>query len=281
MGCCQDGCNISILHNNKMRDVDDIDITADKATLPFSPVVNLKNVALSSVARWDIAMSPIVIDIDFPATYIDYFSLGQSNLSPDGTMTVEFWLAGVLQHTLSLAAPVIPIGVFNISIHEWLEKYQTSALLDDCIDGGINADNIKIHITDPTNPQTYIQLGRVFFGEMTCYPVQENMVLTHARNTNADGGACALSSGFSHINTAALGGRELDIPFDGVNMDLRASLFLAWRLFHDQPWVIKAGLPIESNSIINEHAFLGMPTIESVKHITYDKYSLDLNLKEI
>ena len=281
MPCCQDGCNISVLHHNKMHDVPDVGLTADKPTLPFSPVTNLNQLGRLKVSRWDVAQSPVVIDI-VPTSpiLIDYVGAMQTNLSPTGTIVITLWNSGVLLHSVTINPAVIPIGLFNISVQDWLEKYVGDSIIDDCTPI-LLCDNIKIEINDAANPTGYMQLGRAIFGEMSCYPAQENMKLSRDRNTAAEGGSCKLTSGYAHINQSRLAGREVKVSFDKANADVRARLGLSWLLYFNEPWIIKAGLSSEAESINNENTVYGMPSLGEITHITYDKYSLELTINEV
>lgn len=102
------------------------------------------------------------------ASYLDAVVVYSHNLSTNGSVRIEYLLGGSVVYDSGeiIAADLIPLGIFQVGIDPWGERdlselptVQYNVWTDSTL-----ADAYRITLTDPANPDGYLQVSRIFAG---------------------------------------------------------------------------------------------------------------------
>lgn len=138
------------------------------ATTAATPVANTQRSGRSYVWRSE-NLEPQVIEgaLESP-TFLSAMVLYGHNLTPGGTVRVEFLVGGEVRYDSGPvpAASIIPLGIWRAGIDPWGAQDVTELPIVQFVlwTPDTLADSYRITINDPNPPQGYIQIGRIVTG---------------------------------------------------------------------------------------------------------------------
>ncbi|MFJ5538529.1 hypothetical protein [Vreelandella titanicae] len=146
------------------------DSAALTATTNALPIANTQRTGRSYIWRSTSSTDQVITATLSSPKFLGALVLGQHNISTTGRVRIELLLSGgvVFDSEFRLPSEVKPLGEWIVGVDPWgvsnltlLPTRQFVVWMDE----EILCDSYRITINDPSNPDGYLQLGRIFAGQ--------------------------------------------------------------------------------------------------------------------
>jgi len=254
-------------------------ITGTAADADF-PLDNLKNISRSHSTRWT-GQSPVIIEFTFPEALIDTVVIPYINISGAGTVQIIWSLNGVEKYNSNINNPnglntggLIPIGVFIIGFHYWLQKDETytSNGITDSAEPQI-VDSVKIIITD--DQAVNIDCKMILIGKKYTFEKNYNWGFNFQQIEKT---IVKNSSGTHFFGKKTAIGRVIELPLNLSNTDANKLMELE-KQHHEKAWWFDC-MPWD-DKLSDEFQLVGL--VDNVKYTgqSYEGWTQQITVKEV